>query len=359
MQICMTYLSNGTGAGLRRRLQSATMQFSTPSGTLCLPLHTRAGPARCAAAMAAASVLAAFALTPLVAAAKAPAASASAADADLGVPHPVLDRIRASGHIVLAHREASVPFSYYDAGRHPVGYALDLCKDLAETVRKRLGLKTLAIDYVPITTANRIDAIASGKADLECGSTTNNAERRQKVAFTIPHYITGARYAVRSDSPIAELGQFEDHVLVSTAGSTPFKAIDQANRDRLIHIKVQAVPDNAKAMEMLAAGAADGFAMDDVQLYGLIAGSADPQKFKVVGKFLTIEPLAIMMSKGDAPFKKLIDDEMRRLIRSGEAGALYDRWFMKPIPPKDTSMNLPMSYLLKDSWKYPSDVVSN
>ena len=145
-------------------------------------------------------------------------------------PHPVLDRIRSTGRIVLAHRESSVPFSYFDANKKPVGYALDLCKDVAEAVRKHLGLKSIEIAYLPITTATRIDAIASGKADLECGATTNNAERRKKVAFTIPHYITGSRYAVRADSTIEELAQFEGHVLVSTAGSTPFKAIDTANR---------------------------------------------------------------------------------------------------------------------------------
>jgi glutamate/aspartate transport system substrate-binding protein len=283
---------------------------------------------------------------------------AEAASADVG-PHPVLDRIRSSGRIVLAHRESSVPFSYVDADGRAMGYALDLCKDVAEAVRKHLGLKTIAIAYLPVTTATRIDAIVGGKADLECGSTTNNAERRQKVAFTIPHYITGARYAVRADSTISELDGFEDHVLVSTTGSTPFKAIDKANRDRLIHIDVREVADNAKAMEMLANKAADGFAMDDVQLYGLIAGSADPTKFKVVGKFLTIEPLAIMLSKDDAAFKKVVDDEMRHVIRSGDAEKIYDRWFLKPIPPRNVSMNLPMSYLLRDSWKYPSDAVAN
>jgi len=283
-------------------------------------------------------------------------AASAAPDGEPG-SHPVLDRIRASGHIVLAHRESSVPFSYYDANHQPIGYAVDLCKDLAEAVRKHLGLKTLAIDYVPVTTANRIDTIVQGKADLECGTTTNNAERRKQVAFTVPHYITGTRYAVRADSPIAELDQFEDHVLVSTAGSTPYKNIEQANSDRLMHIKLQAVPDNAKAMDLLAHGQADGFAMDDVQLYGLIAESADPKRFKVVGKFLTIEPLAIMMSKSDPAFKKVVDDEMKRLIRDGEAESLYDRWFLKPIPPRNVSMNLPMNYLLRDWWKYPTDVV--
>jgi len=284
------------------------------------------------------------------------ASAAAAADAE---PHPVLDRIRASGRIVLAHRESSVPFSYYDANKKPVGYALDLCRDIAEAVRKHLGLARLDIAYVPITTATRIDTIASGKADLECGATTNNAERRQKVAFTIPHYITGTRFAVRADSPIAELNQFEHHVLVSTAGSTPFKSVDQANKDRLLGIDVKPVKDNAEAMKMLADKTADGFAMDDVQLYGMIAESSNPAQFKVVGKFITIEPLAIMMSKDDAAFKKVVDEEMRRIIRSGEAEKIYDRWFMSPIPPRNASMNLPMSYLLRDSWRYPSDVVAN
>ena len=290
---------------------------------------------------------------------KADAAAAAASQSADAEPHPVLDRIRTTGRIVLAHRESAVPFSYYDANKKPVGYALDLCKDVAEAVRKHLGLKTLDIAYLAVTPATRIDAIASGRADLECGATTNNAERRQKVAFTIPHYITGSRYAVRADSTIEELAQFEGHVLVSTAGSTPFKSIDTANKDRLLRIDVKAVKDNAEAMKMLADKTADGFAMDDVQLYGLISESANPAQFKVVGKFLTIEPLAIMMSKDDAAFKKVVDDEMRHLIRSGEGEKIYDRWFMKPIPPRNVAMNLPMSYLLRDSWKYPSDAVAN
>jgi len=110
---------------------------------------------------------------------------------------------------------------------------------------------------------------------------------------------------------------------------------------------------------MLTDKTADGFAMDDVQLYGLIAESPNPAMFKVVGKFITIEPLAIMLSKDDAAFKKIVDDEMRRLIRSGEAEKIYDRWFMSPIPPRNVSMNLPMNYLLRDSWRYPSDIVAN
>ncbi|CAG1018265.1 Glutamate/aspartate import solute-binding protein [Burkholderiaceae bacterium] len=269
----------------------------------------------------------------------------------------VLERIRQSGKIVIAHRESSVPFSYVLADKKPVGYAVELCLKVGEAVRKKLELKALATEYLQVTPANRIAAIAEGKADLECGSTTNNAERRQKVAFTVPHYITGARYMVRGDSPIEDLSQFEGKKLVSTKGTTPLKAIDQANRERLLGITLLEAPDHAKAVEMVEQGAADGFAMDDVLLYGLIAGRADPTKLKVIGKFLTIEPLAIMLPKDDPEFKKIVDDEMKRLIHSREAHAIYEKWFLKPIPPQNTALNLPMNYLLKDFWKYPTDQV--
>ncbi len=351
----MMRLSNGIGAGLWRRLEFATMHLSMTSSVF---RSTSEALARVVVGATLLTTLAAgLAALPLSAQAK--GKEAAAPEADPPGPHPVLDRIKSTGHIVLAHRQSSVPFAYYDANKQPIGFAVDLCKDIAEAVKKHLGLKTLVIDYVPDTTGNRIELITSGKADLECGTTTNNAERREKVAFTIPHYITGSRYVVRADSPITELDQFDNHVLVSTVGSTQFKQIDKANRDRLMNIKVMEVPDNAKAMAMVASGQADGFAMDDVQLYGLIAESPDPKKFKVVGKFLTIEPLAIMLSKDDAAFKKVVDDEMRHLIRDGEGDTLYDKWFMKPIPPKNVSMNLPMNYLLRDSWKYPSDIVGN
>jgi ABC-type amino acid transport substrate-binding protein len=270
---------------------------------------------------------------------------------------PVLDRIKASGKIVLAHRESSVPFSYLDADKKPVGYAVELCLKLADAVRKKLELKALAPEFLQVTPANRIAMVEQGKADMECGSTTNNAERREKVAFTVPHYITGARYVVRADSPITELRGFEGRKLVSTKGTTPLKAIHRANTEGLLGINILEAPDHARGIEMVEKGEADGFAMDDVLLYGLIAGRPDPGKLKVVGKFLTIEPLAIMVPKNDPEFKKILDEEMKRLIYSKEAYAIYERWFNKPIPPKNLPLNLPMNYLLKDFWKYPTDQV--
>jgi len=270
---------------------------------------------------------------------------------------PVLDRIRATGRITLAHRESSVPFSYLDASGKPVGYALDLCLHMADAVKNALGLRELTVAYLPVTPQNRIEAITRGRADLECGSTTNNAERRTQVAFTVPHYVTGVRYLVRSDSPVLELAQFEGRKLVSTKGTTALDTVVHANHDRLLHINVLEAPDHRQAMEMVERGQADGFAMDDVLLYGMIASHPHPELFKVVGKFLTIEPLAIMMGKDDAAFKRIVDDEMKRLIRTREAQAIYERWFGRPIPPQHVALNLPMHYLLKDFWKYPTDVV--
>ncbi len=274
-------------------------------------------------------------------------------------PPSVLDRVKSGGKLVIAHRESSVPFSYLDGDKKPVGYALELCLKLADAVRKKTGAKDMAVELMLVTPANRITLIEQGKADLECGSTTNNAERRQKVAFTIPHFITGARLLVKADSKVERIEDLGGKKLASTVDTTPLKAAKQANRERLLGINIVEAPDHARGVEMVEKGEAEAFLMDDVLLYGLAANRANPAALKVVGKFLTTEPLAIMLPKNDPAYKKLIDDEMRRLIISGEIQPIYEKWFMKPIPPRNTALNLPVSYLLRDFWKYPTDQVPN
>ncbi len=269
----------------------------------------------------------------------------------------LFQRIENGGAMVIAHRESSIPFSYVDANKKAVGYSVDLCLRIAESVRKKTGMKNMPVTFLQVTPSNRITMIEQGKADMECGSTTNNAERRQKVGFTIPHFITGARLLVRADSKIERIEDMEGKKLVSTKGTTPLKAVEQANRERMLHITILEAPDHAKAVEMVEKGEAEAFVMDDVLLFGLAANRPNPAALKVVGKFITTEPLAIMLPKGDVEFKKLVDDEMRRLIQSREIYAIYDKWFMRPIPPKNTSLNLPASYLLRDFWKYPTDYV--
>ena len=269
----------------------------------------------------------------------------------------VLERVTAGGKLVIAHRESSIPFSYLDENKKPVGYAMDLCLKIAEAVRQKTGAKAMQVEFLMVTPANRIAMVESGKADLECGSTTNNAERREKVAFTIPHFITGARLMVRADSPVQRIEELGGKKLVSTKGTTPLKAVEQTNRTHLLRIDILAAPDHGKAVEMVESGEVEAFVMDDVLLYGLAANRPNANALKVVGKFLTTEPLAIMLPKGDPAFKKLVDDEMRRLITSKDINPIYDKWFLKPIPPKNTALNMPVSYLLKDFWKYPTDIV--
>lgn len=268
----------------------------------------------------------------------------------------VLERIAAGGKLVVAHRESSVPFSYVVDGK-PMGYAVDLCLRLADAVRRKTGQKDLAVEFLQVTPANRVQVVEQGQADLECGSTTNNAERRQKVAFTIPHFITGARLLVQAGSSVERIEDLTGKKLVSTQGTTPLKAVEQANRERLLGLSILTAPDHAKAVEMVERGEADAFLMDDVLLFGLAANRADPKALKVVGRFLTTEPLAIMLPKGDAAFKKLVDEEMRRLIASREIYDIYDKWFLRPIAPKGTALNMRASYLLRDFWKYPTDFV--
>ena len=268
----------------------------------------------------------------------------------------VLERVGSGGALVIGHRESSVPFSYVDAGK-PMGYAIDLCLQIAEAVRRKTGVKDMPVKFVLVTPANRMDMVEQGKVDLECGSTTNNAERREKVAFTVPHFITGARLLVPATSKIERLEDLAGKKLVSTKGTTPYKAAEQANRERVMGIVLLEAPDHARAVEMVEKGEADAFVMDDVLLYGLAASRPDPKALKVVGRFMTTEPLAAALPKNDPGFKRLVDDEMRRLITSREIYPIYEKWFNKPIPPNNTALHLPVNYLLRDFWKYPTDQV--
>ena len=272
---------------------------------------------------------------------------------------PALDRIKGRGSMVLAY-QTGAPFAMsLSPGQPPVGYSIDLCKHVAEAVRKALDLKAMRIDYLPVGSSERLPTIASGKADIECGSTTNNEARRREVAFTVPHYITGTRFAVRADSYIESLRELGGKKVVSTVGSTPLATVKRVNDEGLLGINVIGVQTFDEAIEMVEQGKADAFAMDDVLLYALIAERRQPEKLKVIGKFLTIEPLAMILPKDDPELKKIVDTEMKRLIHSREAQALYHRWFEQPIPPRNKALNIPMNYLLKDFWKYPNDWVPN
>ena len=267
-----------------------------------------------------------------------------------------LERLRRDGVLTLGHREAAVPFAYVHAGQ-PIGYAIELCEHIAQGLARHVGRARLELRHVPVTPADRVDKVASGEVDLECGSTTNTAARRARVAFTVPHFITGARYLVRRDSGIRGLEQLEGRTAVSIRRTAPLQALKTANQERLLRIRIVETDDLDEAFAMVERGQADAFVMDDILLHGQIARNAQPERLDVVGKFLTIDPLAIMLPRNDRELHAVVDEQMRQLIRSGVAQRLYERWFMQPIPPSGRRLNVPMSYLLKDFWKYPTSQV--
>ncbi|CAJ0793093.1 Glutamate/aspartate import solute-binding protein [Ralstonia condita] len=272
---------------------------------------------------------------------------------------PVLDRIRDTGTVHIAYRESSVPFSFYDANGKPVGYAMDLCLRVVDKLRTDLKRPDLKVQYVMVTPSTRMPAIIDGKADLECGSTTNNRERREKVAFTIPHYIAGIRMIVKSSSGIHKWDDLRGKTVVTTKGTTSVTELRKMNDVRVLNMKFIEAKDHAESFAMVEAGKADAFPMDDVLLYGFRANTKNPADYAVVGDMLTVEPYAIMLSKSDAEFKHLVDRAMTNIILDYEADKLYKKWFQQPIPPNGARLDIPMSFLLRDSFKYPSDKIAD
>jgi ABC-type amino acid transport substrate-binding protein len=272
---------------------------------------------------------------------------------------PTLEKIRTRGSIVLAHRDASVPFSYVDQDKRPIGYSLDLCLRVVDAVRRALKAPALRVEYLPVAAAQRLPSIVEGRADLECGNTTNTAARRNQVAFTVTHYFAGGRLLVKSDSGIQRLADLGSRVVTTTSGSTHAAFIKQQVERGLLRVRLLEAKDSAEAFALLAEGKAAGFLMDDIVLYGLRATAADPKAFAVVGEFTTVEPLAIMLRRDDPEFKRLVDVTLSQLMIDGEAMALYRRWFEQPIPPKGITLGVPPSPLLREQFRFPSDKVGD
>jgi glutamate/aspartate transport system substrate-binding protein len=240
-----------------------------------------------------------------------------------------------------------------------VGFAVDLCLKIAEAIRNELKLKQLNIVYLKVNSENRFSALVDGKIDLECGSTTNNAARRKLVAFTIPHFIATARMAVRSNSRINNWADLRGKRVVVTKGSTTVQLMADRDKVRSLGMVMLEGRDHAESFSLLENGEADAFPMDDVLLYGFRANTKNPNGFLIVGDPLSAEPYAIMMRKDDKSFKLLVDREMGRLIRDGELTKSYDKWFRRPIPPRNANLNMPMGYMLRESLRYPTDKVAD
>ncbi len=277
------------------------------------------------------------------------AGTAQAQDGTLG-------KIKSSGAITIGHRDASDPFSYYDDKQQPIGYAMDLCARIVDYIKGDLKLPAIKVNYQLVTSANRIPLMANGTIDLECGSTTNNVARQEQVWFTITHFLTPNRWAAKKSSNIKKLADLKGKTVVSTAGTTNIKQITELNAAQNLGMNIISANGHAEAFQMVETGRAVAFAMDDVLLAGLIAKSRAPAEFEITAEPISApEPYGIMVRKDDKAFKAVVDRAMSAVYKSGQIHAIYDRWFLKPVPPKNINFNLPMSPAFKNVTAKPTD----
>jgi glutamate/aspartate transport system substrate-binding protein len=266
-----------------------------------------------------------------------------------------LKKIKEIGAITLAHRESSVPFSYYDDKQQAVGYAMDLCYRIVDGVKAELKLPKLEMKLNPVTSATRIPLIANGTVDLECGSTTNNLDRQKQVSFTITHFVTANRFVSKKTANLKTVDDLKGKTVVSTSGTTNIKQITEIGAQKGLNLNILAAKDHAEAFLMVETGRAAAFVMDDILLYSLVAASKSPQDYVISADALSVEPYGIMLRRDDPAFKKVVDEAMIATYRSGAINAIYDKWFLKPIPPKSLNLNVPMSAAFKKVIASPTD----
>ena len=266
-----------------------------------------------------------------------------------------LEKIRSTGVITIGHRESSIPFSYYDKNEKVVGYGMDLCYLVADAVKASLGLAKLEVKLAPITPSLRIPQILSGKIDLACETMTNNLERQKVVAFSSTYFVAANRFVSKATANLRTLDDLKGRTVVSTIGSTNLRQISELNAQRNLGLTIVAAKDNFEAFRMLESDRAAAHFMDDILLYGAVANSATPADYVVSEEALSIEPYGIMLPRDDAAFKKVADDALSAIYRSGEINKIYAKWFLNPIPPNGVSLNVPMSAALKRVIAKPTD----
>ena len=266
-----------------------------------------------------------------------------------------LDKIRSSGTITLGNRDASIPFSYLDDKQQPIGYAMDLCLKIVDAVKAELKLPNLKVTYQPVTSATRIPLMANGTIDLECGSTTNNAERQKQVSYTITHFVTANRFIAKKADNLMKLDDLKGKTVVSTAGTSNIKQLTELNASRNLGMNILSAKDHAEGFLMVDTGRAAAFVMDDILLAGLAANHANPALFAISAEPLSVEPYGIMLRKDDPAFKKVVDEAMVKIYKSGEINAIYEKWFQHPIPPRGINLNIPMGASFKKVVANPTD----
>ncbi len=259
-------------------------------------------------------------------------------------------KVKASGVITMGVRDSSGALSYTLGDGKYTGYHVELCQRILKSV-----LPGVSVEYVPVTSANRIPLVQNGTVDIECGSTTNNATRQKDVSFVVTTFVEEVRIAVKANSGITSIAQLNGKNVATTTGTTSVQTLRKNERATGVDFKEIFGKDHSDSFLLLESGRADAFVMDGAILAGNIATAKNPADFKIVGEILSVEPIAIMIRKDDAALKKIGDDTVRDLIKTGEMNKLWDKWFMQPIPPKNTRVGLAMSESTKAALANPND----
>jgi glutamate/aspartate transport system substrate-binding protein len=267
-----------------------------------------------------------------------------------------LKKIKDTGSITIGHRDASIPFSYYDDKQQPIGYSIDLCMRIVDAIKSELKMPKLDVKYQLVTSANRIPLMANGTIDLECGSTTNNVERQKQVAFTITHFLTANRYVTKKSSNIKSVDDLKGKTIVSTSGTTNIKQATELNTAKNMGMNIIPANGHPEAFQMVETGRAVAFVMDDILLYTLVAQARTPSDYVISTDALSLpEPYGIMLRRDDPAFKKVVDNAMTRIYKSGDIVKIYNKWFTSPVPPKGMNYNVPMSPQFKNLTANPTD----
>ena len=266
-----------------------------------------------------------------------------------------LAKIKETGVVKIGFREASIPLSYLAYAGQPMGYSIDICQKVVDAIKFEIQLQSLRLEFVPVTSQTRIPILNSGNIDLECGATTNSVYRQKQVAFALTHFLTGTKIIVKKNSSIKSYDDLRDKNVVVTSGTINERAMKAYNNEKGLGINFIPSRDHAESFLALVTGRAEAFAMDDILLASLKASSRNPNDYEIIGEFLSEDPYAIMMRKDDPAFKKIVDDVVSNLYKSGEINRIYAKWFQSPIPPRGINFAFPMSDELKRIMSYPND----
>ena len=283
------------------------------------------------------------------------AAVAAVLAAGLAQAADTLTKIKETGSAAMGVRESSGALSYTLGDGKYVGFHVEVCQRVLADVQKKLGLAKMEIKYQPVTSQNRIPLVQNGTVDIECGSTTNNAARQKDVAFAVTTYVEEVRIAVKANSGITSIAQLANKNVATTTGTTSVQLLRKHERATGVDFKEVFGKDHADSFLLMESGRADAFVMDGQILAGNIAKAKNPADFKIVGEVLSVEPIAIMIRKDDPAFKTAVDDSIKAMMKSGEIGKLYDKWFVQAIPPSNTKVGLPASDATKMAWANPND----